>query len=94
MTLSYQFYLPRIDKLLLNKTGIFSLKEGIPSQYPAAPADSDDSMTLYILNIPAYTANVSAIALQYVENKVYTMKDVGNLDTRIQNLEQLSSLTA
>lgn len=94
ITLSYQFYLPRIDKLMLNKTGVFTIEEGTPSQYPPTPTDSDDAMTLYILTIPAYTANVSAIAMQYVENKVYTMKDIGVLDTRIQNLEVYSSLSS
>lgn len=92
MTLSYSFYLPRIDKLSLSKDKTFVLSEGIPSQYPVAPADSDDSMTLYIVNVPAFTANVKGISLQYLENKRYTMKDIGSLDNRIQTLETYSSL--
>ena len=93
MVLSYQYYLPRIDKLMLTKTGLFQVKQGTPSQYPITPSDSDDAMTLYILNVPAYTANVKSIALQYVENKRYTMKDIGTLDNRITNLEYLSVLS-
>ncbi len=93
MQLDYNYYLPRIDKLLLNKSGVFTLYEGTPGQYPLPPADSDDSMTLYILNIPAYTANAQQISMQYVENKRYTMKEIGALDTRIQQLEYYSSLS-
>jgi len=50
-------------------------------------------MTCYILNVPAFTANVKSINLQYVENKRYTMRDIGALDTRIQQLEYYSALT-
>lgn len=92
--LTFQFYLPRIDKLTLTPGGVFTLSQGIPSQYPVPPADSSDAMTLYIISVPAYTANVDQIALQYVENKRYTMKDIGTLDSRIQTLETISQLTA
>ena len=91
--LTYQFYLPRIDKLMLNKSGQFQVIEGIPSQYPIPPADSQDAMTLYIVSVPAYTANVEQIGLQYVENKRYTMKDIGVLDARITQLEYYTSLS-
>jgi len=91
--LNYSFYLPRIDKLMLNKSGTFQLIEGIPSQYPSTPSDSQDAMTLYILSVPAYTSNVEQIGLQYVENKRYTMKDIGNLDSRITQLEYYTTLS-
>jgi hypothetical protein len=93
MVLSYQFYLPRVDKLMLNKNGQFVVVEGVPSQFPAAPADSSDAMTLYIVSVPAYTANVEQIGLQYVENKRYTMKDIASLDSRISQLEYYSALS-
>jgi Domain of unknown function (DUF4815) len=91
--LSYQFFLPRIDKLMLNKNGQFIVKEGIPSQYPVTPADSSDAMTLYIVSVPAFTPNVQQIGLQYVENKRYTMKDIGGLASRITQLEYYSNLS-
>jgi hypothetical protein len=91
--LSYQFYLPRIDKLVLNKSGQFQIKQGVSSQYPKTPSDSADAMTLYIMSIPAYTPNCQQIGLQYVENKRYTMKDIGSLDARITQLEYYSTLS-
>jgi hypothetical protein len=93
-TLSYSFYLPRIDKLVLNKGGVFEVVEGISAQYPVAPADARDAMTLYILNVPAFTANVQQISLQYVEQKRYTMSDIGKLDARITQLEYQSTMSA
>lgn len=93
MILSYQFYLPRIDKLQITKQKVFRFLQGIPAQYPIAPSDTDDAMTLYILTLPAFTANVKEIGIQYVENKRYTMRDIGVLDKRIQQLEYYSTLS-
>lgn len=93
MTLTYQFYLGRIDKLQLTKNKVFRFLQGVPAQYPLVPADTDDAMTLYIVTLPPFTSNVSAIGIQYIENKRYTMRDIGALDTRIQQLEYYSALS-
>lgn len=93
MVLSYQFYLPRIDKLQITKNKVFRFLQGVPAQYPLVPADTDDAMTIYILTVPAFTANVKEIGIQYVENKRYTMRDIGALDARIQQLEYFSALS-
>ena len=50
-------------------------------------------MNLYILNEPAYVANTSDIDVQYVNNRRYTMRDIGGLDQRIGNLEYYTSLS-
>lgn len=91
--LGYQFYLPRTDKFQVTKNKTFRIIQGVPNVYPQPPADTDDAMTCYILNVPAFTANVKAIKLQYIENKRYTMRDIGTLDTRIQQLEYYSALS-
>jgi len=93
IVLSYQFYLPRIDKLVLSKDKSFKIIQGVPAVNPTTPADLPDAMTLYIVSTPAYTPNVSQIGLQYIENKRYTMRDIGVLDKRIQRLEYYSSLS-
>ena len=93
MELSYQFYLPRIDKLILTKDKEFKIRTGTSAINPIPPADQDDGMTLYLINSPAYAANVAEIALQYVENKRFTMRDIGTLEKRIEALEIYTSLT-
>ena len=90
---SYQYYLPRIDKVALNKDKVFEVIQGIPSLNPVEPKDRDGSMTMYILREPAYTANTSEIQVQYIDNRRYTMKDIGSLDKRIGNLEYYTSLS-
>jgi hypothetical protein len=89
---TYSYYMPRIDKLVLTKDKQFKIIKGNPAIFPTPPKLSDDAMLLYNIYVPAYTANVSEIGLEYVENKRYTMKDIGNLEKRIENLEYYTSL--
>ena len=93
LQLSYGYYLPRIDKLTLTRDRQFKMITGTPATYPKAPNDSDDAMTLYVLKIPAYTANIKEIDIQYVENRGYTMRDIGSLDKRIQQVEYYTVLS-
>lgn len=92
MELDYEYYLGRIDKLVLSKDKQFKIVKGNPSVYPKTPMDSDDSMTLYIMKIPPYTSRVKDIQIQYIENRRYTMRDIGNLEKRISNLEYYTAL--
>ena len=60
---------------------------------PAVPLGNDNAMSLYLLTIPAYTYIPTDIDTGFVENKNYTMRDIGQLDQRIGNLEYYSSLS-
>ena len=93
MVLTYNYYLGRIDKLVLTNTRQFQIIPGTPALTPNTPADQAGTMTLYSLNIPPYTYYASNVTLNYLENKRYTMADIGALDSRIQQLEYFASLT-
>ena len=89
---TYNYYVPRSDKLVVTKDREFKILKGTPGVFPTPPKVPDDAMVLYNIYVPAYTANVSEIGLEYIENKRYTMKDIGNLEKRIENLEYYTSL--
>jgi hypothetical protein len=91
--LDYSYYLPRIDKLVLNKNKYFEIVKGIPAINPIVPSDKQDTMNLYLLKEPAYIANTSDVTVTYYNNRRYTMRDIGALDTRISNLEYYTSLS-
>ena len=91
--LDHLYYLPRIDKVVLNKNKTFEVIQGEPSTTPIIPKDKNDTMNLYLLAEPAYVANTSDITVTYFNNRRYTMKDIGALDTRISNLEYYTSLS-
>ena len=91
--LDYSYYLPRIDKVVLNKNREFEIVQGKSALRSVRPKDKENGMTLYVLDNPAYVANTSDIDVQYVNNRRYTMRDIGTLDKRIENLEYYTSLS-
>ena len=90
--LSFDYYLPRIDKLVLTKNKEFRILEGISSPQPVPPDDADDSMTLYTIYLPPFVSRVSDIRLKYNENKRYTMKDISRIDKRVTQMEYYTAL--
>jgi len=91
--LSYNYYLPRNDKVILNKDRTFEVVKGISSLYPEDPKDKDNSMTLYVLRSPAFVANTSNVATQYLNHRRYTMRDIGTIEKRVENLEYYTALS-
>jgi hypothetical protein len=91
--LDYSYYLPRIDKVVLDKNKSFEIIRGISELNPAVPSDKDTAMTLYILRYPAYTANTSQVQVEYINNKRFTMRDIGSIEKRVENLEYYTSLS-
>ena len=93
ITATYDYYLPRIDKLILSSDGRYSLLKGDASQTPVAPKNNNDSMALFEILYPPYSNDPKRIDFQTIENKRYTMQDIGLLEKRIQNLEYYTSLS-
>ena len=91
--LDYEYYLPRIDKVILNKSRLFEVIKGVPSLTPIEPKDKDGAMTLYVLREPAYVGNTANVDIQYINNKRYTMRDIGGIEKRVENLEYYNSLS-
>ena len=90
--LSFDYYLPRIDKLVLSKTKEFRVIKGISSPTPIPPDDNEDSMTLYTIYLPPFVATVNDVRLKYVDNRRYTMKDISEIDKRIESIEYYTAL--
>ena len=92
-TSDYSYYLPRVDTIYLSKERKFGNNTGVSSLTATPPATLDGTMNLYTLNIPAYTFNAKDIRAEYIENKRYTMRDIGKLEKRISNVEYYTSLS-
>ena len=91
---SMSYYLGRIDKLILTKdkklswlNGVSSYKNYIP------PKDLVDAMTIATVQFDPYSADLQSIKIKYAKHRRYTMDDIGDLDTRLQNVEYYTSLS-
>jgi hypothetical protein len=90
----YNYYYGRIDKLSIDTTGALIITKGIPGESPNEAKSPDNAMDLYLFYVEPYTFTAEyGIASQKVENKRYTMRDIGRLESRIKNLEYYTSLS-
>ena len=86
-------YLDRIDGIFLNKKGQFIIKEGNSSLNPTKPDPISDAIPLYYAYIPAFTESSKDVRITSVDNRRYTMRDIGKLEKRIERLEYYTLLS-
>lgn len=91
--LDIEYYLPRIDAVYLGDNGVFGVARGISSNNLASPGIPANAMRLYELMIPPYTADIDSIQIRTIDNRRYTMRDIGRLESRISNVEYYTSLS-
>ena len=89
----YSYYLPRIDKVVFSAHGDISVIKGTSSEDPKEPQISSDMMEIGTIELPAYLYNTSDAVLTLVDNRRYTMRDIGKIEDRVENLETLTSLS-
>jgi len=93
--LGYSFYLPRIDKLVINQFEEVKLIKGESAEDPVPPTELGDSMEIAQITLPPFlydTDNQPSIKMQ--DNRRFTMRDISALEKRIINLETTTSLNA
>lgn len=88
------YYLPRVDAVCVSSSGEFFVVRGIPSLTPVAPETPQDMMKIYELSIEAYTDKPTGVTIKTVDNRRYTMRDIGKLEKRISNVEYYTTLSA
>ena len=91
----YTYYLPRIDKLVINKFEEVKLIKGVSADDPAPPTELGDSMEVAQISLPPYLYDpIKQPNIRLYDNRRFTMRDIGNLEKRIINLETFTSLSA
>jgi len=91
--ISYDYYIGRIDKVYLDKTGEFVYVQGTSSSNPNSPMKIDDVMEIASINLPPYLYSPKNASISLVDNRRYTMRDIGIIENRVKNLERITSLS-
>ena len=93
LNLDYAFYLGKITKIVLDKKGNILAIDGESALEPKEPATPDDAMALYVLTQDPYVLDpINNIRIKKVDNRRYTMRDIGKLENRIKNVEYYVAL--
>ena len=94
ITFDYKYYLGRVDRLFLNSDTTFTLVEGTPARVPTIPEGIENSFELAEITYAPYVFDVNRdITIETRGNKRYTMRDIGGIEKRIENVEFATSLS-
>jgi len=88
-----EYYVPRADKIVVSTQGEIKTiqgEAGFSSQIPATPSNT---LALFELEHNAYGLNDSDVVVTPIKAKGFTMKDISELETRIDKLEEVTSLS-
>ena len=97
---SYEYYLPRWDKIWIDKLGNIGVTEGIAEELPRLPPEKSGTMSLYNIHLNPFIYDPEGtdvvitpdqVSINTIDRKNYTMEDIRKLDRRIKNLETYTS---
>jgi hypothetical protein len=91
----FSYYLARKTKIAVDFGGNFFALDGVSSLNPGEPLDPTLGLVLYNLTLEPYTFGTLSdnVQVNRIDNKRYTMRDIGKLEKRIDNLEYYTSLS-
>ena len=92
--LGLSHYVGRIDKLIVNHDSGMEVYVGEPAENPIEPSVNSDAMEIATILLPPYLYDIRDAEIRMKDNRRFTMRDIGALEKRIQNLEQVTSLSS
>lgn len=92
--MAWDYFQPRTDKIVLTRDKEFRIIKGISGNDQApAPQDTEDAMTLGTITFHPYTKSAADTTKFLTKNRRHTMKDIGNLEKRVDRLEYYTTLS-
>lgn len=91
--LDFQYYISRSDKIAIGETGQFFVISGSPDLEPSRPNDPSNGMVLYDVDFSPYNFTENDLEIKKIDNSRYTMRDIGRLERRIENVEYYTALS-
>ena len=92
-TADLEFYLSRNALVFLTQEGDIKVVLGASAEVPTDPKEIENAMKLAKLYIPAYTFRPTDVEIERFKTQRFTMRDIGKLQKRIQNLEYYTNLS-
>lgn len=93
LSCNVEYYVPRTDLVVLDKSGKISVITGEPSPAAVAPAVASEYHVLQRIKVPAYTTHITDVVSERTAVQRSTMKDILDISKRITRLEDYATLT-
>ena len=90
----YDYYLRRIDKVFLTADREFQVVKGVSDDNPSPPEDIKNAMFLAIMRHRPYGYNPDRdVYIKREDNRRYTMRDIGEIEQRLSQVEYYTALS-
>jgi len=93
VTADLEYYLAKRARVYLSSRGEFLVVSGASAIRPGYGEQMKDAIHLYDVFLPAFTFDISTIEIKAIDNRRYTMRDIGGLHKRIENMEFYTQLS-
>lgn len=93
LTADISYYEPRSDLVLLGQDGRVSTVEGEPAFEPQLPEEPDNTQVLFQVQHNPYGLHDSDLSIRPIRQKRFTMADIGRLEEKIHEVEELATLS-
>jgi hypothetical protein len=87
------YYLPQSAVLSISRDGRVVLSRGVPGFLPQYPEPEISSLPLYRIKFKPNTLNDSDLTIEKLDHRRYTMRDIANVERRIDRLEEVTALS-
>ena len=92
ITTDFEYYIGYRARLALTRSGQFKFYKGKSSDNPAFPAENPEAMAMATISVPPFTFKPTDVIVDRIKNKRFTMKDIGKLEERVNNVEYYTQL--
>ena len=93
VTADVTYYLPRADKLLLTQDGELQLLMGQQDRQPQYKLTPDNALELYKIRMNPNTLNEDDLSFESIDHPHYTMKDIAELEAKVDDLAEFTKLS-
>lgn len=88
-----EYYIPRSDKVVVTTQGEVKNIQGEAGFAAQIPPTPENTLALFEIRHNAYGLSDSDVAVTPIKAKRFTMRDISDLETRIDKLEEVTSLS-
>lgn len=96
ITLDESYYLGHAGVLFLHKENYSGGYIGAASREPLVPATADtrEHLKIATYQVNPYMLDDEDLTIQYIDNRGYKMKDIGNIERRLDELEEVVAMNS
>jgi len=88
----FEYFLSYIANIEVSERGKVAIYRGASAEVPVPPATHSSMMKIAQISVPAFTFAPSEVQIRRERHQRYTMKDIGQIEKRVQNVEYYTSL--